>query len=169
METGINGAYFADSVQTGIDSWNDALDIDISITNSQNTAGILYYFGNAEEIEAHDYFSLVADTSGNTAIVTKTPKEQFTWSGNVKVGCQIHPIVYSAVVNCGLNQNETKKTATHELGHALGYFGHDTYNPTGGTMSVMTKGRSSDYTLNSRDICHLKQIYDLIKARGEFQ
>lgn len=48
------------------------------------------------------------------------------------------------------------KTATHELGHALGYAGHST---TKGDIMYTSSTSNTTNALTTRDINHLKQIY----------
>ena len=47
--------------------------------------------------------------------------------------------------------------STHELGHALGWRGHSSYS-----SDVMYTYGNGVTTLQTRDILHLKQIYDLL-------
>lgn len=50
--------------------------------------------------------------------------------------------------------NEYKKTATHELGHSLGWKGHSS-----NSNDIMYGTASSVTNLTSRDSNHLSQVY----------
>ena len=54
----------------------------------------------------------------------------------------------------GATENQDKKTAVHELGHALGFFGHIT-----DSTAIMKQGIINIYELTDEDIDHLAQVY----------
>jgi len=59
-------------------------------------------------------------------------------------------IVYEGKIDVNLYRN----TMTHELGHALGWFGH-----SGNASDIMYSARSTKTTISTRDARHLSQIY----------
>jgi predicted Zn-dependent protease len=54
-----------------------------------------------------------------------------------------------------MTNNQCIKTATHELGHALGFLGH-----VKDDTAIMKQGFISIFTLTDMDILHLQQIYN---------
>ncbi|WP_139902880.1 matrixin family metalloprotease [Clostridium thermarum] len=63
-------------------------------------------------------------------------------------------VVNVAIVEQSRTLNGYKKTATHELGHALGWRGHSS-----STTDIMYESASTITELTTRDKEHLMQIY----------
>ena len=59
------------------------------------------------------------------------------------------------LVFCGLTDEQYIKTGTHELGHALGFFGDITDD-----ICIMTQGIVPIHTLTNKDKLHLQQVYN---------
>ncbi len=79
-----------------------------------------------------------------------------SYSAESKTLGEISNVAIVLIVDCGMSEDQTKKTFTHEVGHALGWAGHSI-----NSSDVMCQGLSSLTTLSLRDKRHLKQIYDL--------
>lgn len=74
------------------------------------------------------------------------PSQTITYTGVYAVeGC---------IIDKEYTLNQTKKTCTHELGHALGWIGH-----SGTSSDIMYQSGSSITSLTYRDIQHLSQVY----------
>jgi predicted Zn-dependent protease len=66
------------------------------------------------------------------------------------------------LVDRNLTANQQKNVATHEIGHALGYYGHSVR-----TADVMHAYNKSEYTLTDREIAHLLQIYEIFYLKED--
>ena len=76
------------------------------------------------------------------------PSQTITYSGVTIYA------VEGCIIDKGYTLNQTKKTCTHELGHALGWIGH-----SGTSSDIMYQSGSSITSLTYRDIQHLSQVY----------
>lgn len=142
--------YYSTAVAEARTQWKGALKVSFSLTSSD--ADINYYGGTLNELDDLYIFWLGSFDLGQTTW-DNTLEGTYTWNSKEK-SSYIQTSASSCLISKGLTSSEYKKTATHELGHAMGYYGHDTYS-----TSVMTQGKSSQYTLNSRDKNHLSQVY----------
>lgn len=99
----------------------------------QNDAGLFI----PVDIEFHAYYSY----NGNTVHVFRYIKTKL------------------CIVDRGASYAQNRTTATHELGHALGWRGH---MPWPYSWHVMYGTVHSSYSLKTREINHIKQIYNVI-------
>lgn len=143
--------YYASALATARTQWNDALDLSMTVSSS---GAIQFYGGTLEELEELDIWSgLSSSTNGITGNYSRTTEGTYTW-GSTSIKGYIYSGAACAVVDNDRTLSRYKKTATHELGHALGYAGHDS-----SSISVMYESGSDNYTLSSRDKYHLGQVY----------
>lgn len=99
-------------------------------------------------------FKDCSNVNGNchsTAIVEGT----YTYNGETKTG-KVTTYSKIALVEKSRTDIAYSKTATHELGHALGYAGHSTTN---GDIMYTTSTKNTTGSLTAQDINRLKQVY----------
>lgn len=115
---------------------------------------ISIYGGYLEDVKKLGYWDVTSKVNGVTGYTKYEEEGDYTWDGKKKTSW-----IMNEVNICILDKNhlldEYRNTTTHELGHALGWKGHDAIN----SDSVMYPIGHSIYTLGSRDKLHLQQMY----------
>lgn len=148
---------FDDSVNYALEQWEEALGVSFSFTTNKNEADIIIYGGTASQME----------TMANTTITNWNGRTNYT-SVDSNSYC-IVTLNSSKILKCVCKINKTtvyikyndekslKKTCTHELGHALGYYGHSKT-----TTELMYKSTDvvSTFSLTTAEKQHLKAVYD---------
>ena len=119
-----------------------------------STGAIRFYGGTKSELEATGLFNLTSTYCGLTTGLSYAYEGEYTWGNTTKYG-YIYNGADCCIVDKGMTSNMCKEVAAHELGHTLGHSGHDTSYAT----SVMYTYAHENYTLNSRDKNHMKQVY----------
>ena len=146
--------YFIQGISYGVNLWEDVTDLSIlsGTSTSFSTAPIQFQGGTVAEINAYGTFTATASNNGLTQI---TYSIEGTWSygSATKSGWLISNAI-GYIVDKNHTTDEYKNTCTHELGHALGWYGHTT-NP----VDIMYSYGSSVTTLSYRDTYHLAQVY----------
>ncbi len=145
--------YFLPGLNSGISKWNTALEINISTTSSEASANITAYGGTISELEALGY-SLTPVTLGTTER-SYTYLGHYTYNNSVKLGARIDDAVICIQDKSGKTPADYINTCTHELGHALGFFGH-----ASSSSAIMYAFGHTGNTLQTPEINHLKQVYD---------
>jgi predicted Zn-dependent protease len=152
--------YFYNAVDHACSQWTSALGITIYADEEIASAPIMIYGGTAAEISELNIFNDITTQNGATRRSTADGTDLFgiegIWTrpdnteieGYLSYGANIY------IVDKSRTSNEYMKTATHELGHALGWSGHSS-NPN----DVMYRSGSSITQLTQRDINHLAQVY----------
>lgn len=141
----------------GADIWNAALGTSVTVSSSNSSAPIKYYGGTKEQLDALNLFDPVAtDDLGCTEYTDTSYKGTHTFNG-VKKSWYLHKKITGYVVSrTDMNANNYTKTASHEMGHAMGWRGHpSTDHPTW----VMEQGILENKTLSTGEKKHLSQIY----------
>lgn len=145
-----NTFYFLVAMVHALGQWSTPTGI--TLTKTTTTGPIVYYGGTKAEIDTLGLFTLPASATGATG-TTNTTEGTWTYGSTTKTGLKT-TYAYGCIVDNGRTADEYKKTATHELGHALGWKGHSST-----TTDVMYSQPSSVTTLTSRDKNHLSQVY----------
>ena len=84
--------------------------------------------------------------------------DEFSYNGEDGFICYEQNSARGYVIFTGTDSyHNDLKTCTHELGHAMGWRGHST-----SSNCVMWQGTSTRTTLQTSEINHLSQIYDLM-------
>jgi len=151
-------------------AWGNALGISISNTGTSSSAKIPMYGGTKAGIATFLNKAIgEIDWSGAAYPPTKTAVNVFVAMGFIRTVYQYsgQSRIFIVERTSGANWsqddiNRTKKTTTHELGHALGY----SYHParvTANNQDVMWYANHASYTLKANEKRHLRQIYDLYR------
>ena len=144
--------YFGEGVDSAIDQWNDALGLSMTLTNSESNADIVVLGGTHQQLAARGH--AVSDGANGSTTWSYSIVGYYAYNNTVK----LEAVIISArigIVSGSRTANEYRKTVTHEMGHALGYWGHSS-----GTTDVMYFAGHASYTLKSNDYAHLQQVYE---------
>lgn len=142
-------------VGNGMYNW--ASTVSCSKTSTQSLGNILYYGGTRAQIQSLGIFSsLTSDTMGYTIIKNGDyyNKGYYTYSSST-INCDIYTKAYCCLIEKSRTDSNYMKTATHELGHALGYEGH---SPTSGEIMYESSYLNTTGTLTNKEKNHLKQV-----------
>lgn len=145
---------FVSGIAWASSQWGNVDGIGFNYATSQSNADILCYGGTITEIQALgiDIEFSSADV-GSTKYNNPPKKGTFTYGTETKRGYElVNPIVF--ILDKDRTLNKVKKTSTHEMGHALGWYGHST-----NTSDVMCQDYYGIISLSNRDKQHLAQVY----------
>lgn len=135
--------------------WNSA-GVTNSYTSDFNSSHIRFRSGTYTSIKKIE----PGIENGDTGLTKRSPATEFLegywyYLGNYpKSGKKISGPVYIYLVTGNRTSAAYRNTATHELGHGLGYFGHSSNK-----KNVMYGAATEITTLTSDDKVHLNQIY----------
>ncbi len=144
--------YFATGCNTAISSWNSALGLSMITTANINDADILVYGGNHTQLESkggHLEPGVVGLTESHG-----TYNGYYTYGSKYKMQVKMDTATIYILSN-GSSSDRYKNVCTHELGHAVGFFGHSS-----SSSAVMYYASHDGYTLTTAEKAHLQQIYD---------
>lgn len=113
-----------------------------------------YYEKNCFFNHTYESTGLTIDNKLNgVTYYTYTREGIWQYGSSSKTGCKITNAV-GYIIDKGHTIEEYRNTCTHELGHALGWFGH-----SGNSSDIMYSLGTSVTSLTARDVNHLSQIY----------
>ncbi len=136
--------------------WSNALGITIvSGINSyySNEPQITYYGGTISELSTV-WDGDVSSTSTGHTHYSYYYDGPLCYNGYNYYSGEVMVNAIGYIVDMGNSLPQTKKTCTHELGHALGWMGHSSND-----SDIMYLANSYVTSLTSRDINHLSQVY----------
>jgi hypothetical protein len=147
--------YFSGSFNIAVDAWGRAFGITMENyldSTPEKSSKIIYYGGTKAEIDALNIFSPVpSDWNGNTQPIGKV-EGNWTYGSTTKTGYLLSQ-ARGYVVDANRSAEDYKATATHELGHAMGWGGHTT------NRSAVMYTWNTLYTLTSIDKRQVTQVY----------
>ena len=148
-----NSPYFLDGISHACSQWGNALSLNISSSITCSDAPIRYYGGSLAAINTFWDYQITNEVNGVTDLHDYYYTDTWYLGTSVYTGLTIYG-VEGCIIDKGYTPNKTKKTCTHELGHALGWIGHSDVS-----SDIMYKRGSSITSLSYRDIQHLSQVY----------
>lgn len=148
---------FFSGLLNGEDIWNDALGTSIDVSSSYTTAPIKFYGGTKAQLDALSIFNPVASNDlGLTSYTNITNSGTHKYNGASKTWYTYNEINGYVVSRSDMSYDNYVKTASHEIGHAMGWRGHpSSTQPTW----VMQQGKLENITLSTSEKNHLSQIY----------
>ena len=152
IESDNTAFHFDEGVDSAIDQWNDVLNLSMTMTSMENNADIVILGGTRQQLAARGH--TVSDGANASTVMQYQIVGYYTYNGTIKLEAEMLGAKIG-VVSGSRPINEYRKTVTHEMGHALGYFGH-----ASGTTDVMYFAGHASYTLKPNDYAHLQQVYD---------
>ncbi|UFJ41663.1 matrixin family metalloprotease [Brevibacillus humidisoli] len=133
------------------DEWEEALGINTTGQDDKSDSSIEVYGGSREELERME-----PNLEGRRAVAVLESTEHVgdhTYDGKRVRNYRIDKAEVYIPKDWYYSSRDYKETATHELGHALGWFGHSSDSD-----DVMYRNTDELY-LTSRDKDHLSQNY----------
>lgn len=140
------------SLTHACDQWKVPLGLSLYVTSS-TSAPISYYGGTRQALNNLSIFPTIYSGVNGGTINTSYQEGTYSYGATTKTGNVITSSIGYIVDNNRTN-NEYKETCTHELGHALGWYGHSS-----NWNSIMYAYGSSLTTLTYIDKNHLAQVY----------
>ena len=133
--------------------WNNVLPISFT-TTFQYAPRMEVYGGTKEQLNAAGIPIYSTGQNGYTVPVDATYDGAWELTDSTLVCCYTHQHTVTAIVEKDHSIDAYKKTATHEIGHALGWYGHSSCSD-----DVMYGYTSSVTHLTMRDYLQLDQVY----------
>ena len=141
-------------------AWNNALGLSMTITADESAADIKYYCGTYDELAELGFFNghLLYSVHGTTCILNETAQSTIP-VGNQSRQCYRIEEVRGYIMDVNTTDSDYyTHLICHEMGHALGWYGH----PFGyHTDWVMFSGDGSEHSivLSDGDIAQIKRLY----------
>jgi len=162
------GFDFHNRVNEAMAIWAEALDIWIAPASRAEDAQIRAYGGTREAIKRALNMDPDTHSTWDGLATSRTPLEVGTFTADgverniyrLSGYSRIFVVQRStAAIWSTANINYTRTVTNHELGHALGWWGHSRRS-SGNERDVMWANSHPHYTLTPNEIRHLRQIYD---------
>ena len=146
--------YFDDGFAAAISQWNSA-GISTIDNGSSTSSDIVCKGGTRSELLNNVDWLSYSDLDGRTGITFwyDSFEVYLDYNSTQKYLYQLSSS-YIFIVDQGSTVNQQKNTFIHELGHALGWYGHSALN-----SDIMYSQITSITTLTNRDKNHLVQVY----------
>ena len=149
------GTYFQAAVSHAATQWNAVLPFSVSETSFNYALNYVYGGTRSQLLDA--FPDLPTSVTGRTRTVPSGESTTMTYMGSPRTVSALQAGSRMCVVEIsGRTANGYKNTATHEMGHLFGWYGHSPLE-----TDIMYDIATEITTLTSRDKTHLKQIYDL--------
>lgn len=164
---------FISRVDNAISIWSSALDISILKVSNADDANIKIYYGTWDYLEDSGcLYRREEEESGILGVTTRTksinPIATVSIYGEEKkiyslISANVYittdPFIYDDDTKNPMDLSDAEKSATviHELGHALGYYGH---SDAAGKIMYPQIFYFTDTSLTINEIYHLKLVYD---------
>ena len=145
----------------GVYLWSGSAGIRCDLSGTASNHVIAAYGGTKNELVDTGVFKkedLDGNTVGFCSYTERTLEGTYTYNGNNK-SCYLATKATIALVELSGKDKTYRqyyKTAAHELGHALGYYGH---SPTQYEIMYPTVYDATKESLTNNEINHLKQVY----------
>lgn len=152
-----------------ISYWKQQLNINITTTTNKSEADIEFYginngdiatLGNIgfnlNQITNENNFSFLGITTGNLYDSAMTFEGYYIYNGTVKFKKTIEYAKVALVLKSECEYEDYRQAAIHEMGHALGYYGHS--GDASGAM--FWSANSSNYTLTNKEKQHILNAYN---------
>lgn len=148
---------FASGLQNGETVWNDALGTSVDFLPHSTTKDINYYGGTKAQLDALSIFNPVPTGNlGLTSYTSRTDSGTHTYNGTSKTWYTHKKINGYVVSRTDMTYDNYLHTATHEVGHGMGWHGHPS---TSQSTWVMQQGKLENTSLSTNEKRHLSQIY----------
>lgn len=142
-------------------------------TSIKSNANILFYTGHIDVIKLHQNAFLIPGVMGFTERTSISFRENVIWNGHIVKIYETHRVEvwcpqwseamedkFSGWLSASLSE-AYRAMFTHELGHALGWMGHNPSNNHVMKEKLTTALSGNRDTLSSQDINHILQIYQI--------
>lgn len=145
----------------GIYQWNSHAGTMCNLTGTESNHNIIVYGGPRKAIiAASEYFTEdnLKESYGGLTLMSYSSEGNYTYNGSTKYGQKMENSKIAILESSGASMSNSHycKIAAHELGHALGYFGH---SPNSGEIMSSVIDFNTKENLTSDEINHLKQVY----------
>ena len=153
----VNTFPLGSGMANGVSEWNAALGLSMTLSTTNSNAPIRFHGGTKDQLEATNLFGVIpVDYLGKTFVLSSTNLDKYSYNGSIKQLKVYNEVIGYVVSRTDASYYNVIKTCTHELGHAMGWWGHPVSSqPTW----VMQQGLLTNTTLTTDEKNHLIQVY----------